>query len=357
MPAGWVSAGVAAAGAVENVMSSNSAAAAAKKNNAAAAGLQSAQNTMLDQAQTVANQPFQAYTGTMTAPLSGNQQQGISQASRVANDGTAQADNTKATGLIDQVAGNSVYDSAAAAKYMSPYTQAVTDASVAASNKNYLQNLSQIQTNAAGSGAFGGSRAAISQATAASDQNLNVGKLTATGNAAAYDAGMKNWQADNETKMNAAAAYEAAGADVTAMNSTQIADLMKTGGTAQVLAQTDLNNQYNEFMRQQDWSANKLSSLISAVGSAKGSPAQTAPIQSNKANQLMGLGSTVAGLFGGSGSSSSNAFAGTSLANNDAAYQAYNQNNAPTSGDISNLTSGAGTIDAPAIDMSSMGGD
>jgi hypothetical protein len=338
LPAGWVSAGVAAAGLVENTMANSSAASAAKKNNAAAAGLQGAQNTMLDQAQTVANQPFQAYTGTMTAPMSGNQQQAYSQASQVANSGAAQADNTAATGLIGQVANNG-FSGDTINKYMSPYTSAVTDASVAASNKNYLQNLSQIQTNAAGSGAFGGSRAAISQATLASNQNLNVGTLTATGNANAFDSAVKSWQADNSTKLNAAQAYENAGQDVTAMNSAQISDLIKTGGVAQVINQTDLANQYGQFMRQQNWSAQQLGSLISAVRTAKGSPTQQAPIQSNTANQLLGLGSTVAGLFGGGSTSTS-----------------VGESFAPDTGSGSALQTGAIDASAPSFDSSSAAG-
>lgn len=284
-------------------MANSAAASAAKKNNAGAAQLAGAQGTMLNQAQAVSQQPFEAYTGTMTAPMSGNEQQGYSLASKTATDGVAQADNTKATGLIDQVAGNS-WNADTAAKYSNPYTQAVTDASVAASNKDYLQKLGAIQTGAAGSGAFGGSREAISEAQLASNQSMNVGSLTATGNANAYDKAVSTWQADNATKMSAAAAYENAGQDITNMTSAQISDLMKTGGVAQVISQTDLANQYSQFMRQQNWSANQLQSLIGAVGSAKGSPAQSAPVQSNTANQLIGLGSTVAGLFGGGSTTS-----------------------------------------------------
>jgi hypothetical protein len=102
-------------------------------------------------------------------------------------------------------------------------------------------------------------------------------------------------------------------------------------------------------MRQQNWSAQQLGSLISAVGVAKGSPSQAAPVQSNTANQLLGLGSTVAGLFGGG--STTDPFAGTSLANTSSARATYNQNNAPTAGDISGLTSGAATIQPAPIDL------
>lgn len=336
VPAGWVSAGVAVVGGVESYMNNQDAKSTANKNNAGAAQLAGAQGTMLNQAQSVADQPFQAYTGTMTAPMSGNEQQGYSLASKTATDGTAQADNAAATGLIGKVAGNSTFDAPTAAKYMSPYTQAVTDTSIAASNKQYLQNLSAIQTGAAGSGAFGGSRQAIQEATLANNQNMNVASLTATGNAAAYDSAMKSWQSDNSTKLAAANAYEQAGSDVTNMNSQQISDLMKTGGVSQVIAQTDLANQYQQFMRQQNWSADKLGSLISAVGVAKGSPTQTTAPASNAANHLLGLGSTVAGLFGG-GSSGGSYSADTSLTSGAIAGSAPTADSGTISGIASTL--------------------
>lgn len=304
MPAGWVTAAVAVAGAVQNQQSNSAAASAAKKNNAGAAQLAGAQGTMLNSAQEIADQPFTPYTGTLTAPLAGNQQQGISLASKTATDGVAQQDNQLATGLIGGVA-NSNWDADTAAKYMNPYTKDVTDAATAASNKSYLQNLAGLNTGAAGSGSFGNSRQAIQAATLASNNTANIGSLTATGNANAYNNAMQAWQTDNNTKLAAAKAYNDSGQDLTNMTSQQISDLMKTGGVSQALAQTDLANQYNQFLRQQGWQANQLQSLIGAVGTAKGSPAQTAPVQSNTANQLLGLGSTVAGLFGGGSSNTS----------------------------------------------------
>ena len=302
MPAGWVSAGVAVVGAAENISANKSAQSAQKANNAANAVRSGAQNSMLTQAEGISQTPFTPYTGTLTAPMSGNQEQGYDLASKSATSGQVQGLTDSATGLIGGVANNG-WSADTAAKYMNPYTQDVTDKALAAENKSYLTNLSGLQTRTAGSSAFGGSRAAIGQATLAADHNINAGTLTATGNKDAYDSAVKTWQADNQTKLSAADAYMKAGDDITRMTSTQISDLMKTGGVAQAISQTDLANQYGQFMRQQNWAPDRLQSLISAVGADKGSPAQTPAIQSNTANQLLGLGSTVAGLFGGGSSS------------------------------------------------------
>lgn len=303
MPAGWVAAAGAAVSAGESIESNQAQASATKANNAANAGLTAAQGSMLNQAESVAQQPYQAYTGTLTAPMSANEQQGNTLASQTASNGVAQQDNSAATGLAGQEAANG-WNANTEAEYANPYTSAVTNQAVTAANKSYLQNLAQVQSGEAGSGSFGNGRTAIEEGELAGQNQLNIGNITTTDNANSYNAALNAWQADNSRMSQAAGNYEAAGQDLTNMTSDQISDLMKTGGVAQGIAQTDLNNQYNQFMRQQNWSATQLGSLISAVGADKGSPAQTAAVQSNTANQLLGLGSTVAGLYGGSSSGS-----------------------------------------------------
>lgn len=340
MPVGWVEAAAAVGSAVEGISANQSAASAQKQNNASSTQLQGAQGAMLNQAETVSQQPFQPYTGTLTAPMSGNEQQGYSLASKTANDGQAQADNTAATGLISGVANNG-WNAKTAATYMNPYTQDVTNASIANANKSYQQNLAGLKTQAAGSGAFGGSREAIQEGVLAGQNQLNIGNLTATGNANAYDSAVKTWQADNQTKLSAANAYNAAGQDLTNMTSTQISDLMKTGGVAQAISQTDLSNQYAQFMRQQNWSASQLQSLIQATGTAKGNGQVAPAVQSNTANQLLGLGSTVAGLFGGSSTSSGSSINATDASSNAAAQSSVNSGF--SSNFDTNATYGAGS--------------
>lgn len=296
MPAGWVEAGAAVIGAGESIASNQSAQSAANKNNAAASTLQGAQNTMLNQAETVANQPFQAYTGQMTAPMSGNEQQGYSLASQNAIENQGGADVTAGTNLL---ASEQPWNASTEATYANPYTNAVTNAALGQQNKSYLQSMAAQQTGEGASSSFGNSRNAIAEADLTANNTLNTATLTATNNAAAYNSAMQAWSADNQAKTSAATAYMNAGNDVTQMNSSQVSDLMKTGGVAQAISQTDLSNQYAQFMRQQGWSANQLGSLMTAVGTAKGNGQVSAPVQSNVGNSLLGLGSTVAGLFGG----------------------------------------------------------
>ncbi len=321
-------------GVASNIASNQSAQSAANKNNANSQNLAGAQNQMLSQAESVANQPFVAYTGQLTAPMSANEQQGNDLAASVANNQVAQGDVQAGTNLVGQVANNG-FSQQTIENYMNPYTQDVTNNAITAANRSYAQNLSALNEKSAQSDAFGGSGSALQRGELAGQNQLNVANITATNDSNAYDAAVKAWQADNQTKLSAAQAYNAAGQDITNMNSTQISDLMKTGGVAQAISQTNLANQYGQFMRQQGWSANQLGSLIQAVGTAKGNTNVAAAPQSNVANQLLGLGSTVAGLFGGSSGTSDPSL---------------------SDADMSSLSSNALSSTAPALDSSTVSG-
>jgi uncharacterized protein (DUF2147 family) len=339
LPAGWVAAAGAAVSAGESIEANNAAGAAAKANNANASELAGAQNTMLNQAETVANQPFQAYTGQLTAPMTGNQQQGYSLASSSANQQAGQADVAQGTSLLGS---EQPWNQATEATYANPYTQDVVNTTLANQNKSYLQSLAADQTGEGATSSFGNSRDAIQEATLTADNTLNTATTTASLNANAYNAAMSAWQNDNQAKTQAATAYMQAGNDVTNMTNSQISNLLQTGGVSQVINQTNLDAQYGQFMRQQGWSAQQLGPLINAVTAGKGGVAQSAPVQSNVGNSILGLGSTLAGLYGG-GSTGQPATGGTygtsssSQAGLDNA--AYNSLTIPTYTPVMNLGS------------------
>lgn len=319
MPAGWVAGGVAGAGALENIFGNNSANDAVKANNKQAGIVNQATDTMLSEAQQVANQPYVPYTGEYGAPLSSNQGQAVALASKDANAGTGQGLVEQGVNEINQEANNN-FTPQNIAKYENPYTSSVVANEIEQANRSYDQSVGQAKIHDAQSSAFGGSGTAIEMGELAGQNQLNIGQLTATGYSNAYNAAVNAWQADNQRMSSAAQSYEQAGGDITQMNSNDIQQLLQTGGAAQAVAQTNLTGQYNEFLRQQGWSANQLQTLINGVGVAGKSTQQINPqYQSNVANSLLGLGSTLAGLYGGgffNSSSSTPSYGGTSTGSN-----------------------------------------
>jgi hypothetical protein len=290
----WGAAAVVAGAAISGGVAASDSNKAISAQKGAIAPLQQANSTAYSDAESIANTPYTAYTGTQVAPITGSQQQAITQAQTAATDNEAGQDIAKSENLAGQIAGNG-WNTATAAKYMNPYTANVTNQAQKQLNQSYANTINQANTTAASSGAFGGDRAALTNAASAGEYELQSGTLAATNQANAYNSAIQTWQADNQRSAQAAQSYQAAGNDITQMNSSQIKDLLATGGVAQATQQMDLNAKYNNYLDQRGWAANELQPLLQATGN-KGTPAGVTP--ANTASDLLGMGSALAGYFG-----------------------------------------------------------
>lgn len=274
---------------------------ASKAQQKAIAPLQQANSAAYADAESIASTPYTAYTGTQVAPITGSQQQAIGQAQADATNNEAGRDIGASETLAGSIASNG-WNSATAAKYMNPYTQNVTDVAQKQLNQQYANTIASQNANAASAGAFGGDRSTLTNSNTTGQYLYQSGNLAATNQANAYNSAIQTWQADNNRSAQAATAYQAAGNDITAMNGAQIKDLLATGGVAQATQQMQLNSNYNNYLDARNWSANELQPLLTATGN-KGTPA--AVPTANKASDLLGMGSALAGYFGSSGGSTS----------------------------------------------------
>ena len=342
MPWGVAAAAISVGGAAYN---QSQAGKAAGKVSAPLAG---AQNDLYSKAEDIAATPYTPYAGQQVADLSANQVKANTQAANETTNNEAQDYINKAGGQADFIAGNQ-WNSNTASKYMNPYSQDVTDIALKQENQAYTNAENANDATAASTGAFGGDRAALTKVGTTGQHLQAQGNIQAEGNANAYASALQAWQQDNQRASSAATAYQNSGNDITNMNASQIKDLLATGGADQAVQQMKLTTGYNNYLDQRNWATNQLAPLESAAGRT---PTLAAVQPTNYASSLVGVGSALAGYFGSANSNNnnSNPFGGTSLANNSSSFNAYNQNNAPTSGDISNLTQGADNIDVGTID-------
>lgn len=135
-----------------------------------------------------------------------------------------------------------------AAKYMSPYMQQVVDIQKREADRQYKQQLQGLNAQAAGQGAFGGSRHAILESEAARNQQQLLNDIQAKGQQEAYAAGMGQFGKEQD---QATAAYGAMGtmgsglgALGTGMSEVELAQLRAKGDVAQAqqaLAQSALD--------------------------------------------------------------------------------------------------------------------
>ena len=95
------------------------------------------------------------------------------------------------TAKASQMAGpKSWIDKGTSEAYMSPYMQNVVDIQKREANRDYQQQLNQLNAQSVQAGAFGGSRQAIQQAEAARNQAMRLGDIEAKGLQEAYASGM-----------------------------------------------------------------------------------------------------------------------------------------------------------------------
>jgi len=145
-------------------------------------------NAVNARAESVAQQPFQQYTGEFVAPLTPTQQAGIEATSRASQ--LAQPYYGAATqGLLGAQQGGANYIGAATGaalagaapvspqglqvgRYMNPFTQSVVGATQAALGQQQGQQLAQQQAEAIRSGAYGGDRAGLQRQALRGQQSL-----------------------------------------------------------------------------------------------------------------------------------------------------------------------------------------
>lgn len=140
---------------------------------------------MLGKGQALANSPYQAYQGPLTAGASDLQQQQQAGLSQLAQ-----------TGLAPTQYSTGSFDSSQASKYMNPYLQASLDPQLKELQRVAQINNAQDAARMIGAGSFGGGR----QAVLMGEQNRNLldksGALLSQGYSTAYDKAMNQFNTE-----------------------------------------------------------------------------------------------------------------------------------------------------------------
>jgi len=263
----------------------------------------------------------------------------------------AQAGTAAATGLTGamgytpgtitpQSVSTGTFDTAAANKYMSPYTQAVTDVQKREAQRQADIAKSQAAMGSIGRGTFGGGREALMQSEQDRSTQQLLADIQATGDKAAYEQAMQAFQADQARGLEASRANQAAnlqaqelgqqaqqfGAGLSrdiglaglqtgletakatgALSATeQMANLERLKAQAasaaevQALEQEQKNLQYQQFMEEQDYQRRLLeyqSNILRGTQGALGSTQVAYAPAPSLASQIGGLGLAGLGLY------------------------------------------------------------
>ena len=147
---------------------------------------------MLAQGQAIANQPYQAYTGQLTAGTSPLQQQAFQGAQGLATP-------TNMGGFTPQ----SFTGQGTAQQYMNPYLQQALDPQLAEARRQSQITQTQNAGKLTGAGAYGGGRQAIMDAETQRNLATNLANITGQGYMNAYDKAMQQFNVEQQQAQQA----------------------------------------------------------------------------------------------------------------------------------------------------------
>ena len=156
---------------------------------------------MMGKAQGLANTPYQAYTGPLTAGASDLQTQSFNTAANLPVGGGMATDFAQQAGNLQYTPQTTNFDAAQAQKYMNPYLQASLDPQLAEARRQ--SEITAQQNNAAmtKAGAFGGGRQAIMGSENQRNLGTKLADITGQGYNTAYTNAMGQFNADQNRQM------------------------------------------------------------------------------------------------------------------------------------------------------------
>lgn len=196
----------------------------------------------LGKAQTLADQPYQAYKGPLTAGASDLQNQAFAGASNLATTGYTPGTFTGGT-----------FDANAAKQYMNPFLTASLSPQLAEQQR--AADIARLSDNArlAQAGAFGGGRQAIMESEGRRNLLDKQSQLIGKGYETAYDKAMGQFNADQTRRMDADKAGEASRQYSATYGRDTLKDLANLGATQRDIEQQGITADEKEFEKQRDW--------------------------------------------------------------------------------------------------------
>jgi hypothetical protein len=201
-------------------------------------------------------------------------------------------------------------DPRAIQSYMSPYMQNVVDTQKQEAVRDYTKGLGALNARAVGSGAFGGSRAALERSEAGRNLGTQLANIQATGSQNAFDAAQRAQQFGSTLGLQGLGQGLQAASTLGQLGQTQFGQQMgisdaiaKAGSVQQAQGQQALDLAYQDYVSQKQYPYQQLAFQSDML---RGLPLSQAAQQQYVAppsmmSQIGGLGTTALGIYGLSG--------------------------------------------------------
>ena len=229
----------------------------------------------------VANSPYQAYKGPLTAGPSDLQQQQFAGIQSLA-----------ATGYDPNQFSSGTWDTNTASRYMNPYLSAALDPQIKEIQRQaQVQNL-QNQAQATKQGAFGGSGSVLMKTEGQRNALDKIQQALGQGYKSAYDTAQTAYNTDAQRALEAQKAGEASRQFSADFGLKTLADLGTAGATQRDIAQQGITADMRQFEEQRDYPAKMVQYQKDLLQGLPITTTQTTANQtdiSNLTNQINGL--------------------------------------------------------------------
>jgi hypothetical protein len=259
-------------------------------------------NQVTAQANQVASQPLQQYSGQTVASLTPDETSAFSSIDNmqgITAPYTQEANNL--LGQASQTINPQTVGSSQIQSYESPYTQDVLNSTMAAENNQDAQQQAQLQGNAISSGAWGGDRAGVAQGILGGQQALANNATNAGIENQGYSQALSEANTQQQTGIAAQEAsqslQESAGLGENQLGTSALTNglneanaQLASGQLQQQQAQSELNVPYENFLQQQAYpfqTTGWLGNIAEGIGSNEGGSSTSSTTQPSEG--LFGL--------------------------------------------------------------------
>jgi len=196
----------------------------------------------LGKGQALADQPYQAYKGPLTAGPSNLQQQAFAGASNLATTGYTPTTYTGGT-----------FDATAAQQYMNPYLSSALNPQL--QEQQRVADIARVADagRLTQAGAYGGGRQAIMESEGRRNLLDKQSSLIGQGYNTAYDKAMAQYNADQQRRLDAEKSGEASRQYSANYGRDTLKDLAGLGATQRDIEQQGIDADEKEFEKQRDW--------------------------------------------------------------------------------------------------------
>jgi hypothetical protein len=236
--------------------------------------------SMLGKGEALANQPYQAYGGPLTAGQSGLQTQAFQ----------GLAGLTVPTAQMGGFTPTSFTSGSTAQDYMSPFMNAALEPQIAEAQRQAEIQRVQNASRLGKAGAFGGSRQAIMESEGQRNLLRNLADIYGTGMQTAYTQGMGQFNTEQDRAQQAQDMTNRYGL-------TALAAQQGAGGTQRDIEQQGIAADYAQFKEERDFPYKQVQYQQSLLQDLPISAASTEYIGQSDIAEILGYGGTIAEIY------------------------------------------------------------